>query len=73
MEQCRLALEIDPLSMVLHVGMALCLFCLKRYREVIEYARSALEIDASSYFIWFMIAHRADPRRQALLRGMNLA
>jgi serine/threonine-protein kinase len=78
-EQCRLALAIDPLSMVLHVGMALCLFCAKQYREAIEYARRALEIDASFYFIWFVMGQAqlgAGFLREAttsLRRGMELA
>ena len=52
MEQCRLALENDPLSMVLHFGMAYSMLCAKQYREAIEYARRALEIDANFYPIW---------------------
>ena len=53
MEQSRLALETDPLSMLLHYGMAWSMYSAKQYRETIEYARRALEIDANFYFIWF--------------------
>ncbi len=52
MEQSWLALERDPLSMLLHLAMVNCLRCLKRYGEAIEYARRALEIDVSFYGIW---------------------
>jgi Tfp pilus assembly protein PilF len=52
MEQIRLALETDPLSMPLHLCMALCMYFAKQYRETIEYARRALEIDGNYYLIW---------------------
>jgi serine/threonine-protein kinase len=52
-EQSRLALETDPLSMILHNGMALSMFAAKQYREAIDYARRALEIDPDFYLIWF--------------------
>ena len=55
MEQSRLALETDPLSMVLHFGMSMCLFGAKQYRETIEYVRKALEIDANYWPIWVVI------------------
>ena len=55
MEQSRLALETDPLSMLLHFGMALSMYYAKQYRETIEYARRALEIDANYYLIWFVM------------------
>ena len=53
MEQGRLALETDPLSMVLHYSMAQSMYYTKQYRETIEYARRALEIDANYYLMWF--------------------
>ncbi len=46
-EQCRLALETDPLSMIVHFGMVHSMYAAKQYREAIEYARKALEIDAN--------------------------
>jgi tetratricopeptide (TPR) repeat protein len=55
MEQSRLALETDPLSMVLHYGMAWSMYHAKQYREIIEYARRALEIDPNFYLIWWVM------------------
>jgi len=55
LEQSRLALETDPLSMILHFGMSMCLFGAKQYRETIEYVRKALEIDANYWPIWVAI------------------
>jgi len=52
-EQCRLGLETDPLSMVLHFGMVLSMHAAKQYREAIEHGRRALEIDPNFYQIWF--------------------
>jgi serine/threonine protein kinase/Tfp pilus assembly protein PilF len=52
MEQSRLALEIDPLSTILHNGMALSMLFARQYQETIAYARRALEIDANFYPIW---------------------
>jgi serine/threonine protein kinase/tetratricopeptide (TPR) repeat protein len=51
-EQSRLALETDPLSMPAHFGMAWSICCAKQYRETIEYARRALEIDPNFYLLW---------------------
>ena len=51
-EQIRLALETDPLSMPLHLCMALCMYFAKQYRETIEYTRRALEIDEDYYLMW---------------------
>jgi eukaryotic-like serine/threonine-protein kinase len=51
-EQSRLALETDPLSMVLHFGVATSMYLAKQYRESIEQARRALEIDSNSYLLW---------------------
>jgi tetratricopeptide (TPR) repeat protein len=55
MEQCRLALETDPLFMLLHYGMAWAMLAAKQYRETIEYTRRALEIDANFYFLWVVM------------------
>jgi tetratricopeptide (TPR) repeat protein len=51
-EQNRLGLETDPLSMFVHFGMAWSMYYAKQYRETIECARRALEIDANFYLIW---------------------
>jgi eukaryotic-like serine/threonine-protein kinase len=53
MGQSQLGLKTDPLSMVLHNGMAWSLYFAKKYREAIDYARRALEIDPNFYIIWF--------------------
>jgi tetratricopeptide (TPR) repeat protein len=53
MEQCRLGLDTDPLSMILHYAMARSLFYAKQYQESVEYARKALEMDANYYLLWF--------------------
>jgi TolB-like protein/Tfp pilus assembly protein PilF len=55
MEQCRSALETDPLSMFLHLGMVWSMYHAKQYRETIEYARRTLEIDANFYLIWLVM------------------
>jgi tetratricopeptide (TPR) repeat protein len=55
MEQSRLALETDPLSMNLHFAMAWTMRKAKQYRETIEYAGRALEIDANFYQLWITI------------------
>ena len=52
LEQSRLALESDPLSMLFHFGRAWCMYCARQYHESIECARKALEIDPSYYMIW---------------------
>jgi eukaryotic-like serine/threonine-protein kinase len=56
-QQSRLALETDPLSMLLHFGMASSMSAAKQYRETIEYARKALEIDANFHYLWFAMGH----------------
>jgi Tfp pilus assembly protein PilF len=52
MQQSRLALQTDPLYMVLHLGMAYSMYAAKQYRETIEYVCEALEIDNNYYPIW---------------------
>ena len=63
MEQSRLGLETDPLSMILHFGMASSMYYAKQYLETIEYARRALEIDANFYLIWLAMGNRPASRR----------
>ena len=53
MEQCRLGLDTDPLSMILHYAMARSMYYAKQYRESVEYARKALEMDPNYYLLWF--------------------
>ena len=52
MERSRLALESDPLSMLLHFGMAWCMYCARRYSESIECAQRSFEIDPNYYMNW---------------------
>jgi tetratricopeptide (TPR) repeat protein len=54
-EQSRLGLETDPLSMFLLSAMVGSMNAVKQYPEVIEYARRALEIDANFYSVWFLM------------------
>ena len=79
MEQCRSELENDPLSMLLHWETAYSMLCGKQYREAIEYARRALEIDANFYMIWGVIglaqlgAGLAQEAITSLKRSLDLA
>ena len=52
MGQHRLAVETDPVSVILYGGRIMSLIFAKRYREALECARRALEIDANFYPIW---------------------
>jgi Tfp pilus assembly protein PilF len=52
--QYRLALEIDPLSMMAHFGLASVLYCQRRYDDSIEQAARAVEI-----FPDYWLAHLA--------------
>jgi tetratricopeptide (TPR) repeat protein len=51
-EQARLALESDPLSMLCHLLMVGSLTFAGQYREAIECVRRAMEIDADFYPLW---------------------
>jgi len=51
-EQFRLALETDPVAVILHWGMAYSLYGAKRYREAVDYARRGVEIDANFPYNW---------------------
>jgi serine/threonine protein kinase/Tfp pilus assembly protein PilF len=55
MEQCRLGLETDPLSMLLHWCMVRSMHAAKQYREAIECARKALEIDPNFHQVWIVM------------------
>jgi len=54
-EQSRLALDSDPLSMFLHLGVAFMLYFAKQYNDSIACARRALEIELNSYFMWHVL------------------
>ncbi|HTC65143.1 MAG TPA: TIR domain-containing protein [Candidatus Saccharimonadales bacterium] len=56
MEQSRLALETDPLSMPLHLSMINSMVVAKQFRESIELARRALEIDPNFFVVWFLLS-----------------
>jgi tetratricopeptide (TPR) repeat protein len=79
MEQYRLGLETDPLSMLLHMGMVRVMYLAKQYREAIAYARNALEIDPNFHFIWHLMGRaqlHVGLTREAiasLKRGVELA
>jgi tetratricopeptide (TPR) repeat protein len=55
MEQCRLGLETDPVSMIIDYGLAWSTCLAKQYRESIECARRALEIDPNFYLVWYVL------------------
>ena len=54
-EQMQLALEADPVSVLLHQGMAWSLYSARRYREAMEFARRGLEIDANFPYCWWQL------------------
>jgi serine/threonine-protein kinase len=54
-EQSRLAIETDPVSVVLQFGLAWSLHFDRQYREAIERARRAMEIDAGFYLLWVVM------------------
>jgi serine/threonine-protein kinase len=53
--QSRLALETDPLAMIMHFGMALSLYQGRQYQQAIDYSHRALEIDANFYLMWLIL------------------
>jgi serine/threonine-protein kinase len=55
MEQIRLGLDSDPLSMILHYSMAVSIQHAKQYQKAIEYARRAMEIDANYFLMWYVM------------------
>ena len=57
-EQCRLALESDPLSMFLHIGMALSILAVRQHAEAIKYLCRAMEIDGNYYMMWLVLGSR---------------
>ncbi len=54
-EQCRLALQADPLFMIFHFGLVWCLFCDGQYGESLACARRALEIDPNFHPVWLAL------------------
>lgn len=55
MVQIRLALETDPLSVLLHFVMGWSKYLAGQYQETIEYARTAVELDPNFHFGWFTL------------------
>ncbi len=48
LEQARMALDLDPLSMLMHFGVAIALFCGRDFGSALNAARRGLEIDPNS-------------------------
>ena len=51
--QYRRALETDPLSMMVHFGLAYALYCGRRYDEAIEHAARAVELYPDYWLVHF--------------------
>jgi serine/threonine-protein kinase len=51
--QYRRALETDPLSMMVHYGLAFALYCQRRYDEAIEHAAAAVELSPEHWLVHF--------------------
>ncbi len=54
-EQLRLALENDPLSMMLHFGFANTIYCQKQLDRAIEYAAKALEMFPDHWMLHYVM------------------
>lgn len=54
-EQCRLALDTDPLSMLVHLGMGYSLLVARQYRDAVAHARRSLDIDADYFSPWVIL------------------
>ena len=52
-EQYQWALETDPLSMMVHFGLAFALYCQRRYRSAIEHARRAVDLYPDYWLVHF--------------------
>jgi tetratricopeptide (TPR) repeat protein len=53
--QYQRALETDPLSMMVHFGLANALYCQRRYDEAIEYAEKALDLFPEHWMVHFIL------------------
>jgi tetratricopeptide (TPR) repeat protein len=51
--QYQRALETDPLSMMVHFGLAFALYCERRYDEAIEYAARAVDLYPDYWLVHF--------------------
>jgi len=54
-EQCRMALQADPLSLLFHSGLIWSLICAGQNAEAIAAARRALEIDPDFHLVLFAL------------------
>lgn len=53
--QYQRALETDPLSMMVHFGLAFALYCEHRYGEAIEYAAKAVDLYPDYWLVHFVM------------------
>jgi len=54
-EQYQRALEIDPLSMMVHFGLAFALYCERKYDSAIEHAARAVDIYPDYWLVHFVM------------------
>jgi serine/threonine-protein kinase len=55
LEQYKLALETDPLSMMVHFGLGFALYCQQRYDEAIDHAGKTLELFPEYWLLHFLM------------------
>jgi tetratricopeptide (TPR) repeat protein len=55
LEQYKLALETDPLSMMVHFGLGFALYCQRRYGEAIDHAGKTLELFPEYWLLHFLM------------------
>jgi serine/threonine protein kinase/Tfp pilus assembly protein PilF len=55
LEQYKLALQTDPLSMMVHFGLGFALYCEKRYDEAIDHAAKNLELFPEYWLLHFLM------------------
>ena len=51
--QYRLALETDPLSMMVHFGLSFALYCQRRYDDAIEHSATAVDLFPDYWLVHF--------------------
>lgn len=61
-EQLRLALENDPLSMMLHFGFANTLYCQRQYDRSIEHTAKALEMFPDHWMLHYVMGLALAPK-----------
>jgi serine/threonine protein kinase/Tfp pilus assembly protein PilF len=54
-EQYRRALETDPLSMLVHFGMAYALYCQRKYDRAIEHASKSVELYPDFWLVHYAL------------------